>query len=188
MSSNPLLEPTLVPGDGSPGASEHAVSSIVHRIAAAIASGAIPPGAAADLRRLTSGDPASPAFWKVVAEYVAPRWQFPGGGVALDQAEQHWAVILNAIARLSALDSPRRPLGGALASAGFSELRFVRLLRATDDGLADTVRKTAHYLASKAEPANLADLADLVLSDGRDWGERLRRRVARSYYNAAPKP
>lgn len=180
-----MVEPSPEVSTSRPG---RAVTAIVHRISAAIASGAISAGDTAELRRLKAEDPAAPAFWKVLAAYVAPNWSFPKAGPALDDTERRWAVILNALAYLPGLDEPRRNLGGALAEAGFSELRLVRLLRASDERLADSIRKAAHYLASKAEPANLADLADLVLSEGRDWSEGVRRRIARAYYQAAPKP
>ena len=187
MSSTPLPEPSVQPVADAPAArAERSVPVIVHRVSAALASGAISPGNVAELRRLKPEDAATPVFWKLLAEYVSPNWKLPEGGAARDAAERRWAVILNALGYLSFLDTPRRPLGSALAEAGYSELRFIRLLRASDDALADTVRKAAQFLASKAEPANLADLADLVLSDGRPWAENVRRRIARSYYLASP--
>ena len=154
-----------------------AVARVAHGVARALEERVIGPGDAAELRRLKPDDPASPAFWRMLAQYIAPNFE------RLSQEdERRWAVILNALATLAGLDTPGIALGAALRDAGFSELRFVRLLRAEDERLADTVRGAARYLASKAQPANLAQFADLVLSDGRRNAEQVRRDVARTYY------
>jgi CRISPR system Cascade subunit CasB len=91
------------------------------------------------------------------------------------------------MAHLTGLHAAGRSLGTALADAGFSELRFVRLLRATDDTLLRLAIEAARFLAAKAQPSNQVDLALLVLSDG--WTdasarERVRRQLARGYYDA----
>jgi len=59
----------------------------------------------------------------------------------------------------------------------------VRLLRAQDDTLEHEVRTCAHFLAAKAAACNQTDIANLVLSEGREYAESVRRHIARSYYN-----
>src|SRR5512133_2452527 len=85
------------------------------------------PGDVAELRRLVPGDPAAPAFWRLAGTLLAD--ELRGSGTALDAREQAWASIVNALAVTSGLHAPARSLGSALATAGYSELRFTRLLR-----------------------------------------------------------
>ena len=138
------------------------------------------PGDIAALRRLRSNDPSCSAFWRLAATQLAP--VLPEGGPARDEAERRWAVILQAMAEMTGLHAPGRFLGRALASAGIAEQRVLRLLRADGEGLCDAVRVTSHFLASTATPADHVEIARLVLSDGRDDEEPVRRRIAREYY------
>ena len=103
--------------------------SVLNQIAYAIGN-VLSAGDVASLRRLQPKDPSAPAFWRVAALYLTPAGMLPRGGEPLDAAERRWASILNAMARLTGLHRPGRRLGHALAASGFSELRFVRLLRA----------------------------------------------------------
>jgi len=138
------------------------------------------PGDVAALRRLRHGDPSCSAFWRLAATQLASA--LPEGGPARDEAERRWAVILQAMAEMTGFHAPGRYLGRALASAGIAEQRVLRLLRASGEGLSDAVRVTAHHLASTATPADHTEIARLVLSDGRDDEEPVRRRIARDFY------
>ena len=82
------------------------------------------------------------------------------------------------------LHVPGRRLGRALAAAGLSELRFVRLLRARERQLLSEVRTAARYLAARAEPVDWVDFARLVLSHDTKRAESVRRGIARDYYSA----
>lgn len=188
--SHPVLDrpgPVSDAPASDPSLERPSLATVVHRIAAAldpaVRQHGLPPGDVAALRRLEPDDLSVPAFWKVLATYVSPAGLLPRGGRALDDAERAWAVILNAMAHLAGHNDPHTSLGAALAEAGFSELRFVRLLRARGEALAPAVRTMAQFLASKAQPVNQADLAQLVLSDGHNHAESVRRRIARSYYS-----
>jgi len=161
----------------------HNLESVVNQIAYAMRH-TLGRGDVAELRRLHPKDPSAPAFWKIAASYLAPARMLPRGGQLLDEAERRWASILSAMAQTAGLHRPGRRLGNALAAAGFSELRFVRLLRARDKPLFQNVRTAAGYLAAKAEPLDCADIAYLVLSDGRPHSEAVRRRIARDYYGS----
>ncbi len=152
--------------------------SLVGRLAVAL-DRQVSPGDLADLRRLRPEDPTSPAFWKLCATYLAG-WLPHGPG--RDEAERRWAAVLGALAHLRGLHRPDHPLGRALAETGLSELRLLRLLRARDRALFDVARGVVHILAQKAEPADLAQLADVLLDQDGDRAERIRRRIARDFY------
>lgn len=174
MTSPTLLDPHAAAGGGY----RAVVARAVRAVTRALAERAISPGEAADLRRLRAENLAAPAYWRVLSYYVAPQYE----RTLTEDEEYRWAVILNALAYLVGLDAANRPLGAALRDAGFSELRLVRLLRAEKDRLEDTVRNAARFLASKGQSANLAQLAELVLSEGRTSGGRVRRNIARDYF------
>jgi len=157
------------------------IASAVQRVAAALRR-ELPPGDIADLRRLRPDDPASPAFWKVLAAYVAPYMDIPNGDVARETCEKRWAVVLSAMAHLKdLLGGP--PLGEALAACGYAELRFVRLLRARPSGLAREVAVATRYLAAKGQSVDPVSLARLVLTIRPHHGETVRRHIARAYYD-----
>lgn len=139
-------------------------------------------GDLAELRRLSPEQPGCPAFWRIVAMILEPGGHLPERGPSRDEAERHWAVILSGMAQTAGLHRADRPCGWALARAGFSELRFVRLLRARGQGLERELRAAVSYLVSKAEPVDWGQLAGLILHQEGERGERLRRAVARDYY------
>jgi CRISPR system Cascade subunit CasB len=161
------------------------LSSIVWSIAGAMQSKAIGTGDMAELRRLHAQDPGNPAFWKIAAHYLEPQGYLRGDGPRRDETERRWAAILNFMAHLSLFLRPGSRFGGALAEAGLSELRFIRLLRAQDQSLLDEVRTLARFLSSKGQPVDPTDLARLVLSDGAPHEESVRRKVARDFYSRA---
>lgn len=156
------------------------LAAAIARVAHALAH-ELPPGDVAALRRLGPHDPSTPAFYRALAAYVEPHCALPEGATPRDDAERRWAVILAGMAVLP--HSPRRRLGHAAADAGLTEMRFLRLLRDSGDTLAATVRGVIHFLASKNEPADFLDVARLVISDGHDWGEGVRRSLARDFYS-----
>ncbi len=139
-------------------------------------------GDVAELRRMRPGDPACPAFWKLLTARIEPALGLPAGGRRRLELERRWSVILAALATLDGLHAPGRPLGRALAEAGLTELRLNRLLVARSEGLHDALRTVCHQLSSTAQPADLAELALLVLSEGERDEELVRRAVARHYF------
>jgi CRISPR system Cascade subunit CasB len=153
------------------------VNHISHAIKTYLGAGEI-----AELRRLSPKDPASPTFFKVAAQFLEPARFLPETGSWRDLLEQRWACILQGLALLGELHQPRKNLGEALAEAGFSELRFVRLLKGQGTTLWDAVRGAARFLNSKGQAVDWSEMADLVLSDGADWAETVRRRISRRFY------
>lgn len=157
------------------------IASVVGRLVHVIDE-ILPPGDVAELRRLDIHDPSSPVFFKLLIASVEPHVVLPAADEPQDRAEQRWAAVLRSMAAMSGLHRPNRRLGDALAQAGLSELRLVRLLRVRGDTLFDEVRTCVHYLASKNEGCNVADIAKLVLLTDPVRAERHRRSVARSYF------
>jgi CRISPR system Cascade subunit CasB len=130
-------------------------------------------GDQAELRR---GTPGAAPFWRVLHQ----------AGIDLDtlvprQAER-WRVLLTALAHARRYD-PNVPLGRALAEAGWSEVRFVRLMEAEPDTLGVLLRRCAQYLNNKQQAANWNDARKLLFYAGED-AERERLRIARDYYRA----
>lgn len=168
-------------------AAEVSLEQIVHRIVGDIEREVTSPGEVAELRRLEPGHPGGAAFWKAVVFQLEPAGQLRGA-----DAEARWALILRAIGELHGQHRPRRRLGRALAAAGVSEMRLVRLLRAGLDTLPGTLSAVSRQLASAAESVDLADLALLVVTargaaGARSSEERVRRNIARDYYRGLRK-
>jgi CRISPR system Cascade subunit CasB len=157
------------------------LTSLIGRIAFAV-DGVLPTGDVAELRRLDPRDPASPAFFKLMLSMVEPSLDLPPDGPTRDAVERRWAAVFQTTATLAGLHQPQRRLGDALAAAGYSELRLVRLLRAQPEMLPREVRTCSHFLAAKAEPSNLAELARLLVTTDPDKSGSLRRGIARAYY------
>lgn len=163
------------------------LEDVVHRIVWEIDNDLLSPGEVAELRRLDPDEPGGGAFWKAVVFHLEPAGQLRGA-----DAEARWALVLRAIGELHALHRPRRRLGRALAAAGVSEMRLVRLLRADLEALDSLLRAVTHQLASAGEPVDLADLAWLVVTARgsgatRESEERVRRGIARDYYRGLRK-
>ncbi len=159
---------------------ESTIRSVVGKIAYAMEHH-LSNGDLAQLRRTSPENPYTPALWKVLLSYVPESWT---KGSRQDEKECRWAAILQGMAMTVGLHSPSTPLGYALAQAGWSDLRFVRLMQARGDSLVKEVRRLASFLASKSQPADWSDIAQLLLNQDGEWAERHRRRIARDYYRA----
>lgn len=163
-------------------ASRESLSSTIQRLDAWMRE-VLSPGDVAALRRMPPGRPGGAAFWRLVAARLEPDGHLPiGDGQARDRAEMHWGAILSGMAHTKGLHRRGMRLGQALAEAGVSEMRLLRLLRANDAALWDIVRVTVHQLASQGVPLDWSEMADLILSDGTSREETARRSVARAYY------
>ena len=148
-------------------------SSIVGRLVRAIDKN-LGNGEVADLRRMRPNDPACPAFWKIMAEY----WDMHFN----DEEAMLRACLLSGLARTKNLHSFHISLGNALAIAEYSDLRFVRLLRAEGKTLFKEIELMADFLNSKTQPANWTEVAELLFTRELEKTESLKRRIARNYY------
>lgn len=181
MPKMPPGEATTGPdGAGSGTSEEEGLSSTVHRVAGHLArdehQGGISTGDLAQLRRIDPSEPYTPALWKILLELV------PDGHRMGPERERRWAILLMAMGICAGLHTPSVPFGAALTEAGWSELRFVRLLRARGDRLAKELRRLAQYLASKNQRADWVDVAWLLFVQDGDHAEETRQRMARAYY------
>jgi CRISPR system Cascade subunit CasB len=105
---------------------------------------------------------------------------------ALVLAERRWAAFFNAAALVAGPNTRGGvQLGQALYEAGFSELRFVRLLRANGDALFHEIRGAARFLAAKGQSVDIYGFARLLFSDTTVGREAVRRDIARTYYQYA---
>ena len=137
------------------------------------------PGTLAALRR---AKPASPpaVFYRLVVDVLDDI--LAEAGPFRDEVETRWALIASAMAAAQGFLAAV-PLGEALAGAGVSEMRFLRLLEADSSQLPKLVGNVVHQLVQRGQPFDPNDLANLVLA--RDDDREPRRRIARSYYRHA---
>jgi CRISPR system Cascade subunit CasB len=139
-------------------------------------------GERAELRRLEpTGDPGSPAFWRLMAQYVpevmdaTKPWR--------DHDARRWATLVSAVVLLGEASEPPASLGVALAEAGMSEARLTRLLRADSDKLLHELRRVARFLATKGRAVRHLDFARLLFISNPNKAESLRRDIARGYFS-----
>lgn len=140
-------------------------------------------GAVAELRRLDPRSPASgteAAFWRLAVDRLEPTWVDPRD----DDSIRRWMAILRGMALTAGLHVGGSSAGRALAEAGVSEARLTKLLRSSGDVLFDELRSAAHLVKSKGERLDWSHFAELVLTEGRDRGEHVRRRIAADYYRS----
>lgn len=158
-----------------PEKSEQSLSEVLGSLCGSLGHPKFPTGELASLRRMTPDVPPGSSFHKLRLH--------AGIRVETDADERRWTIVLAALAYLAGMYAPEVSLGTALAKAGLSELRFVRLLRA-DETLSDEIRSISHILSSKAIAFDHRQLASLVLIQQAEAAENLRRRIARDYYKA----
>jgi len=136
-------------------------------------------GMLAELRRISPQRPFTPALWHLLLDLDEAE---PWGGLERNVYERRMAALAMGMAICAGLHDYKVPLGRALAEAGWSKLRFVRLMEARGETLEKHIRRMAQYLASKGQSANWVDAGWLLL--GQDWSsaEETRLRISRSYY------
>jgi CRISPR system Cascade subunit CasB len=157
-------------------------ASLVNVVAGLIRSSPVlTQGDLAALRRMDPRRPAA-AFFKI--EGLALDSHLPGEASRRTDAETRWAAIVLGLAHLGDLHVPEQRLGHALLEAGFSELRFARLLQADCEQLVDELPLLARFLTAKGIPADWSVAARLILSAGRSDEDNMRRHLARDYYGA----
>ena len=170
------------------------LDEVVRHLASMIASqpeaGGLASGDKAALRHFTGESP-PPAFWRLasgkpLAGLIAELAR-GGDGTELELA---FATLMQAMALLGPLAFVREPaeLGEALARSGYSEPRFVRLLRARGPALAREIGTAARWCAQKGQAVAWPGAARLILAafaPGRPFDpEREGHRQARFYYAA----
>ena len=161
-------------------ADEPTLSEVVGRIAARLEG--LSTGEQAELRRISPDEPYSPTLWRVLLECVPEYWTERTDDDEQARIERRWATLLMAMAMNVGGHTYSHTLGEALAEHGWSEVRFVRLMRADGDTLVKQVRRLAQWMASKELNCDWTDVARLLLNQAGEWAEKHRRDIARDYY------
>lgn len=158
------------------------IASLVNTLAGLLRSS--PALSQADIAGLRRMDPRRPAaaFFKIEGLALDPH--LPGDAARRADLETRWATVVLGLAHAGDLHQPERRLGYALVDAGFSELRFARLVQSDADQLVDELPLLARFLAAKGVPADWSEAARLMLSAGRGDEDDTRRHLARDYYGA----
>ncbi len=136
-----------------------------------------PTGSLAALRRLRPKIPDGAAFWWLVAEYAPSAFED-------DRASQALATVVQGMAIAHPFHRPlsgRGGVGEALAEAGVSEARLLRLLRLSRSELPEELRRLARLMGAKGDVGRFDWSAAFDLLFWAD-GEHLRRDIARDYY------
>jgi CRISPR type I-E-associated protein CasB/Cse2 len=152
----------------------------VRRVAWRIGLDDYPTGSLAALRRLDPKRPDGAAFWWLVAEHDP-------SGFHDDRVASALAAVIQGMAIAHPFHRPlsgRRRLGEAMAEAGVSEARLLRLLRTPASELPEELRRLARLMAAKGDAGRFdwIDAFALLLWAEGEPGERERRAVARDYY------
>lgn len=136
----------------------------------------------AQLRRLSAQKPYSSALWKILLHCDVPeKW---AGGANQAKKEKQWATLLAAMAQNPTSHDPKTSFGKALADAGWSELRLVRLLESRDEQLDAIFRQMAAYLSSKGKTLDWSQAGQLIFWQDGEVAENIRQDIARDYYRA----
>ena len=144
-------------------------------------------GSLAELRRIRD-DYLPPRFWVLYLTVVPKEWREHKGKPDA-RHDRAWAHLTRAMVEMGANPlSFQMPFGRALAESGYSEARFVRLLRAEGEVIARELRTAGEWLAkSGVRRVNWMDPSSLF-----DWGPGMqssarsaRHRLARDYFSAA---
>ena len=136
-----------------------------------------PTGSLAALRRLRPKIPDGAAFWWLVAEYAPSAFED-------DRASEALATVVQGMAIAHPFHRPlsgRGRVGEALAEAGVSEARLLRLLRLSRSELPEELRRLARLMGAKGDVGRFDWSAAFDLLFWAD-GEHLRRDIARDYY------
>ena len=138
-------------------------------------------GDLAELRRIDVNHPYTPALWKVLLAFVPDAWTM---GREQATKEKRWATLLMAMAINRGKHERSKRFGAALAEAGWSELRFVRLMEARDEALLAMFRQMAAFVSSKGITTNWVEPAKLLFEQDGERAETVRLNIAREYYRA----
>lgn len=159
-------------------------------------------GDLAELRRMNPDEPDAAVFWQLLSRYdllgspaMESRWGLVLHGIALMTPTAGREMPANSDGYRPSAHNPTVPVGQALYQGGdpnrgerpfYSETRLNRLLTARDEMFRALAARAFRMLGRVGQPFNWQDMANLILNEGRDdpAAERIRRRIARSYYQA----
>lgn len=117
-------------------------------------------------------------FWRLLREHASGHYEDP----YQDKAVDAWWAIMQSIAPIADLHDPKVPLGQALDRAGIGEVRAAHLLDARGDQIPDKLRAPLALLRLRQQPADLRGVFLLILCDGEDREDAVRKTLARGLY------
>ena len=109
--------------------------------------GVLSSGEKAELRRISPDEPFTPALWRLLLILNLDKSPWHKQQVW----ERRWATLMMGMAHCAGLHDYQTSFGEALAEAGWSELRFVKLMRARGEILEKYLRRVAQFLSSKQQ-------------------------------------
>ena len=150
-------------------------------------------GPLAELRRMDIAE-FPPAFWKIYLKDIPAEWREPQGNVN-PNVDRAWVALIRAMAEVAPNSNvPDATFGGSLAIINYSEMRFIRMLRASSDQLAREIRVACATMHRKGQKTNFYEVAQLLLGDVAVFrkpafrkqihAERCRHKIARDYFHA----
>jgi len=158
------------------------IGQVVGKIASLMKEkGALSSGDLAELRRISPDQPFTPALWRLLLMFdlhESPGW------ISQEQWERRWATLLMVMAHNIGLQNYSISFGQALVNAGWSELRFVQLMKSKGETLEKHLRRVAQFLASKNQEADWSGAARLLFTQSGEVGEKIRLSISRNYYSA----
>jgi CRISPR system Cascade subunit CasB len=148
------------------------LAQAIGHIARVLAAADFPTGERAQLRRLDPDGPPGLAFYRFAFRHLPEGWE---------RRPAAWMTLIAGIALMGdSAHRPDRPVGQALAEAGYAEARLERLLAAEAETLRTLLLRAARFLAAKGAACNWTDFAFLLELGGDP--ERARLTIARGYY------
>ena len=141
--------------------------------------GNISRGDLAELRRLSPDKPFTSTLWRIMITlkvYKSPHW------ISQGQWERRWATLMMGMAHCQGLHEYSISFGSALAEAGWTELRFVQLMRTEGEMLEKQIRRVAQFLSSKKQQANWSGTAQLLFFQSGEPAKEVRLDISRDYY------
>lgn len=139
-------------------------------------------GSLSALRRSLHDARPTADFYRLLSGSKLRGWRWAADEGRREEQEQRWRLIVSAYASLMPFLHRQGSLGTALRLADYSELRFERLLRASDEELQALLRSAVHQLVSKGQGCGPEDIARLVLHGDGAASRRVRSSIARDFY------
>ena len=150
------------------------LAQTIGRVAQVLASDHFPTGERARLKRLDPGGSPALVFYRFAFRHLPEGWE---------NHEPAWMTLVAGIALMGeSAHRSQRPVGQALAEAGYAEVRLERLLAADSATLHTLLLRAARFLAAKNASCNWVDFARLLLATDHERHESAQLAIARTFY------
>lgn len=156
------------------------LATLISRMVGVIGSQHYPTGDRAMLRRWAPGQPTPLAFYRLWLRHLE-------NDLPPEPQTASWMALAWGLAQMGAgAHVPKRPLGRALAEAGFSEQRLERLLAAPEEVRVDLFMDAIRILGSRHESFDWMEAAWFLLTTDPDKREGVQRQLAHAFYRYQP--